>query len=309
MSYLDISNLYKEQDILLFKEVWAAEKIHGTSAHVRYDAQESRPNDPFETEPGLFFFNGGENRGNFVKLFDQPNLIRAFKEMFPEPDAKVIVYGEAYGGKQQGMSGTYGKALKFIVFEVKVGTVFLSMEQAEDVAKKLGLEFVHYRKITTDLASLDAERDAPSEQAFRNGCADRNDQSTWKKREGVVLRPLIELRKNNGNRIICKHKGEDFKETKKQREVTDPAKLQVIKDAEAIAEEWCTPMRLMHVLDAFPSAGMENIPDIIQAMVADVMKESKGEIVDSKEARKAIGAKAVQLFKAHLKSQFVEKNA
>lgn len=240
-------------------------------------------------------------------LFDQPALITKFKEMFPEPDAKVIVYGESYGGKEQGMSATYGKQNRFIVFEVKVGTCFLNMMQAEDVAKHLGLEFIHYRKITTDLASIDAERDAPSEQAFRNGCADRNDPATFKKREGIVLHPLIELRKNNGSRVICKHKREDFKETKTQREVTDPAKLQVLTGAKAIADEWVTPMRLTHVLDAFPEAGMEQIPQVIQAMVADVLKESKGEIVDSKEARKAIGAKAVQLFKERIKSQLHDK--
>ena len=307
MSYMDIENLYRSQDILLFRECFASEKLHGTSCHVRYDATESAlGSDPRETEVGLHFFNGGTKRESFIGLFDQKTLLEKFKLVFPEPGAKVIVYGEGYGGKEQGMSATYGKELKFAVFEVKVDTVFLSVPQAEDVAKQLGLEFVHYRKIPTDLASIDAERDAPSEQAFRNGCADRGDPATFKKREGIVLRPLIEVRKNNDARVICKHKREDFQETKTKREVTDPERLKVLSDAQAIAEEWITPMRLKHVLDQFPDAGMEQIPEIMKAMVADVLKESKGEIVDSKEARKAMSTRAVQLFKQHLKEQFNE---
>lgn len=33
MGYLHIDNLYKNRDILLFRECWALEKVHGTSAH------------------------------------------------------------------------------------------------------------------------------------------------------------------------------------------------------------------------------------------------------------------------------------
>ena len=38
MGYLHIDNLYKNQDILMFKECYAMEKIHGTSAHVSFKA-------------------------------------------------------------------------------------------------------------------------------------------------------------------------------------------------------------------------------------------------------------------------------
>ena len=34
MGYRHIDNLYKNQDILLFRECFALEKIHGTSANV-----------------------------------------------------------------------------------------------------------------------------------------------------------------------------------------------------------------------------------------------------------------------------------
>lgn len=47
---------------------------------------------------------------------------------------------------------------------------------------------------------------------------------------------------------------------------------------------------------------MEGVPQVIKAMIEDVYREGSGEIVESREARKAIGAKAVQLFKQKLNS-------
>ncbi len=134
------------------------------------------------------------------------------------------MHGEAYGGKQQGMSETYGKELKFIVFDVKIGETWLDVINAEDVTKKKGLEFVDYVQIKTDLELIDAERDKPSTQAKRNGVVED------KLREGVVLRPLTECTKSNGKRIIVKHKRDEFKETKTKREV-DPEKLRILKES------------------------------------------------------------------------------
>lgn len=36
MGYMHIDNLYKNQDMLIFRECYALEKIHGTSAHVSW---------------------------------------------------------------------------------------------------------------------------------------------------------------------------------------------------------------------------------------------------------------------------------
>lgn len=281
MSYMHIDNLYKTQDILLFKECYATEKIHGTSAHIRWkDGQ-------------IHFFSGGENYENFKKLFDVEKLTKGFEAIGHDC---VTIYGEAYGGKCQGMKDTYGDKLKFIAFEVQIGDSWLNVPDADAVASSLEIEFVYYKKILTDLIAIDAERDADSMQAVRNGIG------FGKKREGIVLRPLIELRKNNGARIICKHKREDFQETKTARKVTDPAKLEVLKEAQAIAEEWVTEMRLTHVLDQFPNASIENTPDVIKVMIEDVLREAAGEIVDSKDARKAIGSRTAQMFKKRIQN-------
>jgi len=284
MGYLHIDNLYKNQTILLFKECYAMEKIHGTSAHIGWK---------FENK-NLHIFSGGESHEKFIKLFDLNFLKAKFEEVFPDMD--VLIFGEAYGGKQQGMSHTYGKELKFIGFDVKVGDYWLNVPNAEDVCKQFNIEFVAYNKIEVNLDNFNRFRDMPSIQAVRNGITEE------KKREGIVLRPLVEMRVNNGDRIICKYKPEEFGETKTKREV-NPEQLKVLEDAKEIAEEWVTNMRLEHVLQKFPAdVNMESMGDIIKAMIEDVYREGKDEIVESKEVGKAIGGKTVKLFKQKLES-------
>lgn len=285
MGYLHIDNLYKDQTILLFKQCYALEKIHGTSAHVGWNFERKQ----------IHLFSGGEKHDLFVKIFDKDFLIKKFEEIFP--DQNVVIYGEAYGGKQQGMSHTYGKVNKFIAFDVKVGELWLNVPNAEDVCKQFNIEFVAYEKIFTDLVTLAKERDKPSVQAVRNGITEP------KKREGIVLRPLIEMRTNNGARIICKYKPDEEMETKTKREVS-PEQLKILEDAKEIAEEWVTNKRLEHVLQKFPEdVNMESMGDIIKAMIEDVYREGRDEIVEGNEVGKAIGKKTVQLFKQKLQNK------
>ena len=282
MGYMHIENLYRPeaQRILAFREVYALEKVHGTSAHVGWGPE------------GIRFFAGGAKHEAFVALFDTAALMDKFAQAFPV--AKATVYGEAYGGKMQGMKATYGESLRFIAFDVQVGDLWLSVPDAEKVVLSLGLEFVPYEFGPTDLLWLGAERDRPSVVAERRGCG------TDRPREGVVLRPPFEVRTNNGGRLIAKHKGDAFAETKTPREV-DPALLKVLEEAEAIAAEWVTEMRLTHVLDRLGNpTELSATGAVIKAMVEDVTREASGEIVDSKDARKAIGTRAARMFKARI---------
>jgi hypothetical protein len=279
MGYLSILNLYKDQDILLFRRCYALEKVHGTSAHVGFK------------DGAISFFSGGESHTRFVGLFDGPVLQDRFKEL---GHAEVTVYGEAYGGSQQGMKLVYGTELRFIAFDVQIGTYWLSVKDADQVCQSLGIEFVPYEEISTELAEIDRVRDQPSAVAVRRGTGDD------KPREGVVLRPLIEMTKNNGSRIIAKHKADTFAERATPPKVIDTAKLEVLAVAEAIAQEWVTPMRLAHVLDKLGATEMSDVPKVIRAMVEDVFREAKGEIVESKDARTAIGKRTARLFKERL---------
>lgn len=291
MGYLHIDNLYKNQDILMFKECFAMEKIHGTSTHISWTSVN-----------GLKFFSGGEKHEKFVQLFDQEKLKAGFLATGAND---VTIYGEAYGGSQQGMSYLYGKQLKFIAFDVQIGQSWLSVSDAEQIVKSLGLEFVSYVKISTDVEAINSERDKDSVQAVLNG-VDLSQLPEGKTaiREGVVLRPLIELTKNNGARIISKHKSDKFNERSTVQKIIDPAKLVVLEKAEAIVTEWCTYHRLEHIVQKLPeNIHLESIPLVIKAMIEDIVREASGEIIDSKEARKAISTKTVILFKQYLQNK------
>jgi uncharacterized protein (UPF0262 family) len=264
------------------------EKIHGTSAYVSW------------TGGAVKFFSGGESHEKFVGLFDIPNLTARFLERFTVQDT-VTVFGEAYGGKQQGMSGTYGKDLKFVAFDVKVGDLWLKVPDAESIAKSLGLEFVDYELVSTDMEVLNAHRDAPSVQAMRNGIPEP------RPREGVVLRPMIELALNTGRRVIAKHKGEAFSEFNSK-----PKTVSV--DTAGVEEQlfkWVTSTRLEHVIDTVISirdnkeVSIEDTFIINRAMLDDITRESVGELEITPAVKKGIGRETVKLFKKRLNGSIV----
>ena len=290
MGYMHIDNLYKYKDVLLFKEVYATEKIHGTSAHISWKNNK------------VSLFAGGEDHLKFSSLFDINKLTEKFNERFLNKE--ITVYGEAYGGRQQGMSHTYGDKLQFIVFDVLYNDSFCNLRVAEKITEFLELEFVPWKIVPATVEALDAERDADSIVASRRGILEP------KKREGIVIRPIVEMNRHDGKRVIAKHKREDFSETKTKRQVSlTDEDLKVLEDAKEIAEEWVTPMRLIHVLQKFPSdATMEYTTKIIEAMYEDVEREAEGEIVKSKLARKAIGKKTVELFKKYLQDRLKEES-
>lgn len=277
MGYLHILNTYKDKSILLFKECYALEKLHGTSTHINWSNEQ------------LTFFSGGESYTKFCGLFNVEELTQKFKDKFG-PDT-AIIYGEVYGGSQQGMSETYGKSLKFIVFDVMENDRFLDVPEAEKIALDFGLEFVSYCLIPATIEAIDAERDKPSVQAVRNGI------TISKPREGVVLRPLKEMQDRFGNRIISKHKGAEFAERENVPSI-DMGKQKILDDAKAVADEWVNAVRLDHVLDKLGNpTELKDTGKVMNAMVEDVMREAEGEILDTKEIRKAIGTKASVLFK------------
>lgn len=291
MGYMHIENLYKSTEIIdLFRECYALEKIHGTSAHVKFQAIEGFP------EGKLTIFSGGEKFDNFAALWDHKDLIEKFKEFGTHTIMEGITfYGEAYGGRQQGMSSTYGPNLKFVVFDVKIGDLWLSVPKAAKVAEDMGFEFVHYVKGPATLEFLNQWRDADSTQAIRNG------MGPGKKREGIVVRPVEEFRKNNGERLIAKHKRAEFRETTTTREVSSE-KLAIQTAAKEIAREWVVDMRLQHVLDKLKGQGidvtsMTSTGLVVAAMKEDVKREAAGEIVWNGDVEKEIGKVTAVMYK------------
>ena len=298
MAYLSIDNLYKDQQILMMKECYALEKIHGTSSHLSYTPPEfhAADRDGWVDKPSrLAFFAGGGKHEIFIELFDAESIRLKIDEIAPHK--KVHVYGEFYGGKHMGMREVYGDKQRFVAFEVKIGDTWLNVPNAEDICNKLGIEFVHYKRIPTTMEAIDAERDAWSEQAIRNGMGEHH-------REGIVLRPLEEITLNSGKRVIAKHKRDEYRETNTPRKVISPDRLKVIENAQAIANEWVTYERLNHILTkGTVEVTLENTGKIIALMTDDILREAEGEIVDSSDARKQIGRLTALMFKDYLKDR------
>jgi len=297
MGYKKINNLYKDKTVLMFKRLFAMEKIHGTSAHICFTVDKSVQIDGL-IDIGLSdikvnYYSGGEKYENFIKLFDTDTLLEKYCLM--NMPSNITIYGEAHGGKQQGMSGTYGKELKFVAFEVKIGDKFVNVPYAEQVCDNLGLEFVDYEEIDADPDVIDKLANSPSVQAKRNGV-----ENPELPREGVVLRPIREFLHPDGvGRIMAKHKNDIYKEREHAPRIKNPEELKILEDARQVAEEFVVPMRLEHVLDKLKAEGItideKKMNTIIKAMVQDIYTEAKGEIVESKAVRKYIGKRTAKL--------------
>lgn len=280
MAYIHLENLYKNNSVLQTgADVYALEKIHGTSAHVSWHPTQ-----------GLRFSAGGGKHETFVAMFDEAKLKAAMG------DTPVVVFGEYYGGSMQRMSVTYGPVAKFVAFDVKIGDVWLSVPEMNEFCAVCGIEAVDWRRVPATVEAVNEERDRDSVQAVRNGMGE------GKIREGVVIRPIVEAVDKFGSRIMAKHKRAEFAERGTVPEV-DPVKLQVLTDARTIADEWVVPMRLEHVLQRFPGEVLtvKDTRRVIDAMIEDVRRESAGEVVWSSEVGAAIARKASALFAAHIK--------
>jgi len=292
MGYMHISNLYSVPEVLeLLKDCYAMEKIHGTSAHIRWSPTPEKPG-----EGQVHLHHGGANKEQFDALFDT----EAFKAKIIESglaEKPVVFFGEAYGGKMQAMSKTYGKELKFVVFDVQIGGTWLDVPNANELATKFGFDFVAWEKVPCTLEALNAERDRPSRQAKKNGIME--DMPA----EGIVIRPIHELNFKNGTRVIAKHKRDEFMETAHRKEV-DPAKREMLLNAAAIAKEWVVPMRLAHVLDKLGNPeDIKATGKVVQAMQEDVEREGQGFIQWNDTVAKAVGKAAALLFKQKLQEK------
>lgn len=272
MGYLKIDNLYRRADIL---QCYALEKVHGTSAHIAYKAGQVK------------YSASGESHAAFIACLPVgPDELAGLCAASFAVGQEVFVYGEAFGGKCQGMGDVYGDALRFAAFDVKVDGAWLDVPAAEAAARGLKLEFVPYERGPLALEWLDEQRDRPSRVAVVPDA----------RSEGIVVRSIHEYTDNDGGRMIFKHKADDFRETRSPRQV-DPGQLAILTEAGEIADEWVVPMRLQHVLQKVPYNDPRDTGAVVRAMVEDVRLESDGEVAWSQDVEKAIGRATARLLR------------
>lgn len=167
------------------------EKIDGTNIRVYWDGHK-------------ITFGGRTERANipthlFKKLQDI-FLTNEVEELFEQKfgEKEVILFGEGYGVKIQGVGGLYRSDVGFILFDVMIGENYQPRSTVEDVATCFGLEIV---PIILRGTIEDAIQFVKTHPTSTIGSAPM---------EGVVGRPMVEMRDRCGKRVIVKIKTCDF---------------------------------------------------------------------------------------------------
>lgn len=110
------------------------EKVDGTNVRVHWDGHRIE-------------FAGRTDKAELPKelkealsnIFLTQEMEYVFEQLFEDKD--VILYGEGYGPKIQN-GGDYSQEAKFILFDVEINDFYLSRENVNDIADKLGLDKV-----------------------------------------------------------------------------------------------------------------------------------------------------------------------
>jgi len=120
------------------------------------------------------------------------------KVMLERNISSLVIFGEGYGPKING-GGKYIEEPSFVVFDIRVGDVWLTRESVNDLCDKAGLDMVP----VVGVGSL-----YDGFELVKNGL-----QSDWGdfEAEGIVAVPTVPLFNRMGNRIITKIKSKDFR--------------------------------------------------------------------------------------------------
>ena len=177
---------------LRFNDWQFTEKIDGTNISVEWDGH-------------AVSFHGRTERAQIPKhlleYLEKTFLTTEAEELFEQTygDKNVILYGEGYGAKIQN-GGNYRSDVSFILFDVLIGDNWQEREWVEKTAKMFGIDVVP----VVFVGSLEKGVDYVMEHHPSTiGTA---------MMEGIVGRPMVEMRDRLGKRIIVKIKWEDFKE-------------------------------------------------------------------------------------------------
>jgi hypothetical protein len=211
----------------------------------------------------------------------------------------VVIYGEVCGpGIQKGVRylddarGRSGEVL-FRAFDMRIGDNLVTHSLFAEVCDAVGLPRVPVVwRGEPSLAAFDALLDKASEEGRRNGVAE--DDGRRNVSEGVVIRSDPLLRNVFGEWLIIKHKSEKFAEVAKETAGKDRPDLAPV---EAFAATFVTTGRVVNALGRLRDAGvalkdgMEDMPHLVPAVLADLKKEAGAEwqsLLDAGFTEKAI---------------------
>ena len=191
-----IEGQFRNETVRYLKDViWEfTEKVDGTNISIVWDGHKVE-------------FHGRTERAQIPshlvnklnELFGGETNEEMFEQIFGE--TPMILYGEGYGYKIQ-KGGDYRDDVSFILFDVYQPTndIWLKRDDVEDIAKKLGIKIVPIVCRDTIEGAVRLVKAKPDSIIAKNGA----------KMEGVVGRPIVELKDRLGKRVIIKIKVRDF---------------------------------------------------------------------------------------------------
>lgn len=163
------------------------EKVDGTNIRVIWDGSK------------IIVRGKTDNAQINVLLLEKINEIlplEKFKILYPK--IPMTLYGEGYGVDIQS-GGKYTKGKGFVLFDVFIDRWWLTRDNVEDIALKLGIDVVPIVGKGTLYDAIEMTK-----VGFKSKWGDFT-------AEGLVLKPIVELFTRNGNRIVTKVKHKDFK--------------------------------------------------------------------------------------------------
>lgn len=178
-----------EFEYLAYNDWVFTEKVDGTNIRIIWNGFDA------------IEFRGRTDRADIPSFLSDKLDIMFPLEKFSSlyPDLPMTLYGEGYGAKIQKGGGNYiPDGQSFILFDVMINGNYLERHNVEDIADKLSIEVVPI----VDRGPL-LEAVAYAQHGFPSiigSCM----------AEGLVMRPVVELKTRTGNRIISKIKYKDF---------------------------------------------------------------------------------------------------
>lgn len=128
-------------------------------------------------------FLGNENEQMFEQKFN---------------DMNVVLYGEGYGAKIQN-GGDYNPTQEFILFDVKIGNIYLNRESVNNIANYFNIGVV---PVIDNLKTID--------DAINFVKTKPKSYIANRKMEGVVGTPKLRVLDFKGERVIVKIKYKDY---------------------------------------------------------------------------------------------------
>ena len=194
-----VEGLWVSPEIEMLKDIaWTGtEKIDGTNVRIIFDgtAVEVKGKSDKSSMPEFL-------RADIEAMFSPENMGEAFPDI-PE-DGAICLYGEGYGKRIQQGGNYIPDKTSFILFDIRVGSWWLTRESVENIAEILKISIVPIVGEFTLESAVEFVR-----KGFTSLIAHNKEYPA----EGLILKPKIELLSRGAQRIIVKIKTGDFRKS------------------------------------------------------------------------------------------------